>query len=166
MASILKSLRLAADPNRLRMLLLLEREELRLGRNPEARTSPRILRKLAAGYLLFEGPGAVAGMWDSFRVRNLGFAVERAAARRHGGDPVRMERWAAARVRRALGKEVTGPLVNCLSLIDDLERWTPAEKYLLVAVLEAKYGPSEARYLRLMQKHTRLRSACLSIGSR
>src|SRR6476660_9528078 len=28
MASILKSLRLAADPNRLRMLLLLEREEL------------------------------------------------------------------------------------------------------------------------------------------
>ncbi len=28
MASILKSLRLAADPNRLRMLLVLEREEL------------------------------------------------------------------------------------------------------------------------------------------
>ena len=142
------------------------REERRMLLSPDSRSTARTLRKMAEGYILFEGPDAEARVWDRFRVRNLGFAVQREAARRHGGEPGRMARWAEARVSRALGIGATGPLAHCLALIGDLERWTPVEKSALIAILEAKRGPSEARYLRLMQQHPRLRAAFLRLGSK
>ena len=52
-----------------------------------------------------------------------------------------------------------------LSLIPDLKRWKPDEKRLLVAVIRAKAGPTETRYLRLLEQHDRLRAALLELGS-
>ena len=52
-----------------------------------------------------------------------------------------------------------------LALIPDLDRWPGAEKTLLVQILEAKVKGDEARYLKLMQKHGRLRSAMIKLGN-
>ena len=49
-------------------------------RRPGYRSGRRTLEKLAAGYILYEGPGAQAGVWDRFSVRKLGMALERASA--------------------------------------------------------------------------------------
>jgi hypothetical protein len=51
------------------------------------------------------------------------------------------------------------------SLISDLGRWSVEEKRGLVKVIQAKASADEARYLRLMQKHPRLRRAIIKLGS-
>jgi hypothetical protein len=127
---------------------LMEREERRLRRTPGYRSSKRTLEKLADGYILFEGPASRKGAWDNFRVRNLGLAVER------------------ARAAGTLGTDSSSGLASVLSLVPDLARWTPGEKTAAARILRAKESGSEARYLRLMQRHPRLRTAFLALGSR
>ena len=142
-----------------------EAEEERIRKTQGARSSPATLRKLAAGYLLYEGPGSSAGAWDRFHIRNLGLAVARAAASRHGGDPARMAAWARERVAAALGAAPDVPLTLVASLMPGLPRWTAPEKAGLLAILKAKQGRDEERYLRLMQRHERFRAGCLQLGS-
>ena len=126
---------------------LMEREERRMAQTPSYRSSKRTLEKLAEGYILFEGPSSEKGVWDNFRVRNLGLAVER------------------ARAAGALDTESSSGLALVLSLIPDLARWTAEEKTAAAKILRAKESASEARYLRLMQRHPRLRAAFLALGS-
>jgi len=126
---------------------LMEREERRMRNTPGYRSSKRILEKLAEGYILFEAPSSETGVWDHFRVRNLGLAVER------------------ARAADTLGTESSSGLEQVMSLIPDLARWTAEEKSAAAKVLRAKEAASEARYLRLMQRHPRLRAAILELGS-
>jgi hypothetical protein len=143
-------------------------EESRLRKTPGGRSSASTLRKLAAGYALFEGPGASPGVWDRFHIRNLGLAVAH-AARRHGGDPERMAAWAAGRVAGALGVASAtvrdSPLTLVMSLIPGLSRWREADRTALLAILKAKSARDESRYLRLMQRHARFRDACIRLGS-
>ncbi len=136
-----------------------EAEEAHLRKTPGTRSSAATLRRLAAGSVLLEGQGAVAGAWDRFQIRNLGLAVARATAARHGGDPERMAAWAERRVGAA-----SSPLALVASLIPGLERWPAADKAALIAILKAKNSGDEARYLRLMQRHARFRAACLRLG--
>jgi hypothetical protein len=120
---------------------LVAREERRMAQTPGYRSSRRTLEKLAASYLIFEGPGAEPGAWDAFRVRNLGLATAR-----HPGD------------RSASG------LAQVVSLIPDLPSWPRQDKAALANILAAKRGTNEARYLRLMQRHPRLRAAFLALS--
>src|SRR5262249_13012252 len=53
---------------------LLEREEQRITKSPEYRSSRATLRKLSAGYIRFEGPAADPGAWDRFHIRNFAMA--------------------------------------------------------------------------------------------
>ena len=76
-------------------------------------------------------------------MRNLGLAVERAH----------------------VAQSSTG-LAQVLSLVPDLAHWTPQERTAAAKILQAKETGSEARYLRLMQRHPRLRAAFLALGSR
>jgi hypothetical protein len=114
---------------------LTEAEERRLAAEPGTRSSARTLHKLAAGYILFEGPGAEQGAWDRFNIRTLGLALTRAGRSQLSGLIPR-----------------TG--------------WSADEKSAVDAILKAKYSADESRYLRLMQRHPRLRSACLKLGSK
>ena len=120
-----------ADPEIAR---LTEVEERRLAASPGARSTPRTLRRLAAGYILYEAPGADPGAWDRFAIRNLAIAMTR-----HGA----------------------------IQLTDLAPRagWSAEEKTTLHAIVKAKHSADESRYLRLMQRHTRLRAACLRLGS-
>ena len=128
-----------ADP---KVAALMEREERRMRKTPGYRSSRRTLEKLAEGYLLFEAPSSEKGVWDNFRVRTVGLAVERARA-----------------------APSSSGLARAMSLIPDLESWTPREKLDAAKILRAKERASEARYLRLMQRHPRLRTAFLALGS-
>ena len=144
---------------------LVEREERRISGQSGYRTPPRTLKKLAEGYMIFEGPGAQPGAWDRFRVRNVGFAVEHRMARHFGGDAGKMRRATADHLSRDLGVESMGDLALVLSLIPSMDRWTQAEKSAVAAILRAKQGANERRYLRLLQRHVKLRDAILRLGS-
>ena len=119
---------------------LAEREEARIREQPGYRTSVHTLKKLAEGYMIFEGPGSQPGAWDRFRIRNFGFA----AGQRQGPS----------------GLEIA------LSLIPNLDQWTRAEKRAVADIVRAKQSGPESRYLRLMQRHPKFRSAFQRLGSR
>jgi hypothetical protein len=50
---------------------LLESEEKKLKANPDYRTRPSTLRRLAEGWLIYETPAAKPGKYDTFEVRRL-----------------------------------------------------------------------------------------------
>jgi len=49
-------------------------------------------------------------------------------------------------------------------LIEDLRGWSDRDKDLLKRILEAKTNGTEATYLQLLQKHSRLREVMLALG--
>jgi hypothetical protein len=53
-----------------------------------------------------------------------------------------------------------------LAMIPGLSQWSKLEKAQAVSVIRAKAGPDEAKYLKLMQKHQRLRAEMIRLGSR
>ncbi|HSS45047.1 MAG TPA: hypothetical protein VLO07_06865 [Thermoanaerobaculia bacterium] len=114
--------------------------------------------------------------WSLFHIRNLGLAVNRRMAREFGGDAQRIKTSSTGRAARRLGVSLKNwsPLEAAafeswalvLDLVPDLARWSREEKEAVLAIVRAKAGREERRYLRLMQRHTRLRAAVLRIGSR
>src|SRR5262249_6814354 len=154
--------------------------------NPDYRTPPRTLKRLATANVLYE-PRVLnlrsstlnsqfsISPWDLFHIRNLGLAVNHRMRREFGGDAPRIRRAAARRVARSLGarparwpaasQRAFENLALVLDLIPDLPRWSRAEKQDLLAVVRAKAGRDEARYLRLMQRHARLRDSLLRLGT-
>ena len=50
-------------------------------------------------------------------------------------------------------------------MVPGVEDWSAGEKRLAARIIEAKASRDEALYLRQMQKHTRLRSAIIRLGS-
>jgi hypothetical protein len=172
----------STDP---KLRLLTEREEKKLAGNPGHRTSPATLKRLASANLLFEPRALGLGLstfdsrlstssWDRFHIRNLGLAVNRRMAREFSGDAARMRRVVARRVARRLGtrleawpaegKKIFESLALVLDLIRDLPGWSRNEKSAILAILRAKAGRDEVRYVRLMQRHARLREALLLLG--
>lgn len=152
---------------------LTAREEEKLAADPSYRTPPSVLRRLATHNLLYEVESRV-GSWDSFHIRRIGLAVACRMARDFGGDAEKIRRASEARVAGALGvnprrwntveREAFARFALALDLIQDLGRWTRSEKRAVVAIIRAKAGPRESRYLRLMQRHARLRAAILRSG--
>jgi len=167
--------KLGFRPGRPDLLGLAEKEEKQMARDPEHRTSPRTLRKLAAGHTFFEFGASEAGQWDSFLTRTLGLAVQRKMAAEFDGQAATMRRTMVARLSKVLGVNIrtwsSGErwafenFALALALVPGVARWTPDEKRALVAVIRAKVGPSETKYLRLLQKHRVLRDAFLGAGS-
>jgi hypothetical protein len=143
---------------------LARREEERIAHSPGYRSSRRTLERLAKGYVLFEGPAAEAGQWDSFSIRNLGIEATRSLAARFGSDIEHMRLAASRFAARHFGVESTSGLALALSVIPAVASWNPAEKKAMAAILRAKEQGSETRYLRLMQRHARLRAAFLKLG--
>jgi hypothetical protein len=167
--------KLGFRPNDPAVRRLTEREEARIAARPGYRSAPATLRRLVTHNLLYEVPGTEAGAWDSFHIRNLGLAVNRRMAQSFGGDPARLRAAAEKRVPRALGlgprslsageRAAFREWALALDLVPGLSRWTRGEREGVVEILRAKAGPTERRYLRLMQGHRRLRAALIRAGS-
>ena len=158
------------------IMKLTAREEAKLTSRRGYRTSPATLRKLAAGPMIFESDQTKIGDWDRFYLRNIGMAVQRRMAERFGGDADRMRKETSARLSSTLGirpselrpagLSALRDFAATLLVVDNLVSWNRDEKKLLKEIIEAKAGPAESRYLKLMQQHERLRQAIIEIGSR
>jgi hypothetical protein len=166
--------KLGFRPGRKDLLKLVEREEERIARDPKYRTSPRTLRRLAAGHVFYELPGREVGAWDSFSTRNIGMNVNQRMARDFGSrDRIReaSSKWLARTL--AVQPDSWGPLERAsfedfamvLSLSSGLASWSRQEKQALLQVIRAKPAANEMRYLHLTQKHAQLRAALLRLGS-
>lgn len=147
-------------------------EERKILGDAKHRSSPRTLRRLVVGNVLYEMDPRTAGDWDRFHVRRIGLAVERRMRERYGGDAGRARRGAAERIARILGlpprsrpESSFSDLVLVLDLLPGLPGWTREEKTALAGIVRAKSGKEEIAYLHRLQRHARLRRALLSLGS-
>jgi hypothetical protein len=147
-------------------------EEKKVRANAKYRTSAATLRRLSKAHVVYELPAAQRGAWDKFSMRNIGLAVQRRMARDFDGDAEAMRRdavsWLRQHLKMSLSRVVQPAFADfaaILSLMPDLPRWTEEEKGALGEIIAAKAGRTELRYLRLLQKHPRLRAAILKLGS-
>ena len=160
---------------------LARREERKIAADPKYRTSRRILKRLAEAHVFYElpgdsrGAGAKEGVWDTFSTRNLALRVNRRMAREFNGDAARIREASVREVGRMLDLNVSRwagterrSLENwslVLALIPGLARWTAEEKRGLVRIIRSQSAADEMQYLRLTQRHERLRPELLRIGS-
>lgn len=176
--------KLGFRPVRPELLKLTLAEEKKIAERPGYRTPARVLRKLAKGHMLFQPPpetgqgdrGALRSDWDRFQVRNIGLAVQRRMAEKFGGNANTIREASAQSVKQALGLRTSDwnnaelkaldDLALVLAMIPGLSQWSKLEKAQAVSVIRAKAGPDEAKYLKLMQKHQRLRAEMIRLGSR
>ncbi len=146
-------------------ILRLAHRELALRKtDPDRRSSPATLRRLAAGVMALETEGARAIDWQGLAgigetvasaaeaglrdgLRRLGTQHPSAATDRDGNVLRAWQRWA--------------PILCSLPVT----RWSKAERKSLAAVVTAKGGPSERGYLALFDKHSRLGEALLRLGA-
>ena len=167
--------KLGFRPTRSDLLKLTIQEEVKLASRPGYRTPARTLRRLAAGYMIFELDQTTRGVWDRFQVRKIGLAVQRRMASEFAGDAARIRDESVKSVTRSLGlrladwkqKELcaVSDLALVLSLVPDLDRWSQDEKRDVVRIIRARSGADESGYLRRLQQHARLRAAIIRIGS-
>jgi hypothetical protein len=175
--------KLGFRPTRPELRALAESEEGKIKAKPGYRSRGRVLRRLSAGHMIYEGawdrkPGlpplpARSGDWDDFQVRNIGLAVAHRMATRFSGDPDKMRSASMVKLSRMLNissakwnNNALEDLSLVLALIPDLARWLAPERSALARIIRAKSGATEWRYLSLMQSHRRLRSAIIKLGSR
>ncbi len=171
--------KLGFRPGRADLLDLVKHEEKKIAAsaNPATkyRTSARTLKRLAAGHVFYELPGTEIGAWDRFSTRNLGLGVNRRMARDFAGDAGRMRDQSRRELERSLAVSTSRwtPLEraafdNFALVLDEgpgLRAWTRAERQDLVRIIRAKSAPNEMLYLRLTQRHERLRQTLLKAGS-
>jgi hypothetical protein len=168
--------KLGFRPGRPELARITEREEQKMAATPGYRTPARTLRRLATGHMFLELPGTERGVWDRFRVRHIGFAVQRRMAGRWAGDADKMRAGSVASVWRTLALRAgawSGParkaleaLAPMLALVPDLDRWSVDQKRALARIVHAKAGATEVDYLRLLRRHRKLRAVIVRLGSR
>jgi hypothetical protein len=186
--------KLGFRPGRPALQKLCEREEKKIAANPNYRTPPRTLKRLAQAHMFYDfqpssdnrasinnqkssinnSPEA-PGSWDTFSTRNLGLRINRRMAQKFQNDSHKIRHSSTLAVTRALNlnpahwtatqKQSLENWSLVLSLITDLPHWTSAEKNQLVKIIRAKAAASEMPYLRQTQRHPRLRQALLRLGS-
>jgi hypothetical protein len=148
-------------------------EEKKIATRAGYRTPATMLRKLAESSMVFEE--TPSGDWDRFQVRNLGLAVQRRMAATHDGDAEKFKSSAIKKLAGAIGIRVDDwpgaglsalqDFAVALTLVEDLRKWSDEEKGALVKIIRAKTASDESAYLKLMQKHARLREAIIKLGS-
>ncbi len=167
--------KLGFRPVRPALMKLTLTEEQKIAAHGGYRTPARTLRKLAAGHLLFEMPGASVGAWDRFQIRNVGLAVQRRMALEFAGDAQEIRADSTGFIKRALDLDTrrwSEPELRIfesfslvLAMVPGITRWNATEKQLAARVISAKARGNEALYLRLMQGHAWMRAALIGFGS-
>jgi len=147
---------------------LVRSEEAKIARTPAYRSPTKSLRRLVTGNLLYEIEPSRD--WDRFHVRNIGLAVQKRMRLRYRGDPAELRRRASSRLARLVGTPFSphGDLRDfalILDLVGDLPAWSRSEREAIAAIVRAKRGRDEIRYLALLQRHPKLRRALLRLGS-
>ncbi len=134
--------KLGFRPGRPDLQKLCEKEEKKLAANPNYRTPPRTLKRLAEAHMFYDvdrvkgfvsghalrraesatkpNPALAAansGPWDTFSTRTLGLRINRRMAQQFNGDPHKIRQASVAQITRALNINPT--------------RWTQAQTHSL-----------------------------------
>jgi hypothetical protein len=167
--------KLGFRPGRPELLAITRKEEARMTRDPAHRTSPRVLRRLAAEHVFYQFGEEPPGQWDTFSTRRIGRAVQQRTAEEFGGDPEKLRRAATKALSQNLQVDIGTwtPLqqsafenvASVLLLAPELRQWTSLQKQALVDVIRAKVSADESKYLRLLQQHQGLKEIVLRLGS-
>ncbi|MGA8298680.1 MAG: hypothetical protein WB817_04310 [Terriglobales bacterium] len=171
--------KLGFRPGRAELLDLVKREEKKIAASDNAqnkyRTPARTLKRLAAGHVFYDLPGAGVGAWDRFSTRNIGLQVNRRMGSEFAGDAERMREQARRALERALRTKTASwsaldrsafdNFALVLAYAPELRSWTTKEKEDLVRIIRAKSKADEMTYLHLTQRHLRLRDLLLRLGS-
>ena len=167
--------KLGFRPGRVDLLKVAKREEQKMACDARYRTSSRILRRLAEGHVFYELPSSDIGVWDTFSTRNIGLKVNQRMSEEFQGNNQRFRKVAGASLSRVLGVSIASwsqlrrtnfeNFAVVFSLVPALSLWSNDEKRALVRIIRAKSAANETLYLRLSQKHPRLREALLKLGS-
>jgi hypothetical protein len=157
----------ARDPA---VLALMDRELEHMRRRPGHRSDIATLRRLAPENVYLQTGREREDVIGILPLPDIGLAVTDFLARRFGADREEATRACSSETLRRLGLrslrgftsgerlawERWAPLVACLP---GVERWTPAERRALVAIIRAKGGPRESDFVRRFDAHPRLRHA-------
>jgi hypothetical protein len=147
--------KLGFRPTQQTALRLAVNEEQKLATRKGYRTPAATLRKLARSPMILETGSQQSGDWDRFQVRTIGLKLQRLMARKFNGN--------AEQMRQAAGHN---DLALVTVLIPEFDSWTPSEKRQLTRIVRAKKSAEEVKYLKLIQRHVRLRQAIISLGSK
>ncbi len=166
--------RLGFRPTDLAARRLLEEEEVKVARDPRYRSPQPILRSLARSDLVLSLTRA--GPPRRVRPGALAATVSDHVARRYAGDRPTAVRAAMTRVGRILGgwpnrstasaRAALETFALVLDLVPDLGQWPRSDRQALTAIVEAKAGPDEHTYARLMDAQHRLREALVGVLGR
>lgn len=147
---------------------LAEREAARIAADPRHRTSSRALRRLATGRMRLTFSDAASAAEEFIDPGDVALALTRWIARRYGGDVELARQRGVKRMIESLRMKpreaADARFPELLDMIDDLDDWTAAERRELRRVIDAKSGPREMDYLRLLRTHPRLRTALARIA--
>ena len=145
-------------------------EVMRIQSSPGHRTSPSLLRRLAADSMIFSTGGVSAPDWTLLADCGLRAAAPQAALHEVDREAAILE--CSRRVARQLGlRSLTrataassssreawnrwAPLVELLGV----SRWDASDRRSLASIILAKGGPSEIEFLRRFDAHTPLNKA-------
>jgi len=168
--------KLGFRPTDRHVLRLIAGERRRLRLDPRGRSSPRMLHKLAAEYLFLETAQPRRDVLGQISLGNIGLHVSRLLARRFGAERERGTLICAREAARLAGLqsragwsagerlawERWSPLILALG---GVERWPAQDRHALVRVVRAKGGRRESDFVRLFDRHQRLRRGMLDLAA-
>jgi len=155
---------------------LADAEEAKIAKDASYRTSLPTLKRLARSEAYLTLSTGESNAESRVSASALSALVTDHVSRRFQGDREAAARAAMAVVRRTLGDVARGRWTSdertaferlslLIALIPDLLRWPVADRRRLVEMMRAKGGPSEARYVRLLDGHRRLRESLAALIS-
>jgi hypothetical protein len=167
--------KLGFRPVEAKVLGLILEERRRLTLNPRERSSPAMIHRLSAEYVFLHTAEPRSDVLGRLSLGNIGLHVSRLLARRGGAERERSMRACAREAARRLGVhsfagwsagerlawERWSPLILAL---DGIEQWTAGDRGALVHVVRAKGGQRESEFVRLFDRHRRLRGAMLRLA--
>jgi hypothetical protein len=167
--------KLGFRPRAPHVVALMNDELARMKADPKHRSSLETLRVLASENLYFPLGKERDDAIGLLELPNVGLRVTDMLARRFGSDRERAEAVLVLEARDLLGlKSLSGwspgeriafrrwaPLVT---ILPGVARWSAAEKSALSSVVRAKGGRRESDFVRLFDRHRRLRRAVAALA--
>ena len=154
---------------------LAESEAKKIRGNRSYRTDLKTLKKLALSDMVIDLRAKPRKPFEEIRVADIGMALTEAIARDYDGDIKKAEKSLNLNVEKCLGNPNRASWNNAeklqlarwnplLGIIPDLRHWNRSEKIALLAVIRSRGALRERRYVRLLQAHSRLRTALEEIS--
>ena len=164
----------ARDPGVLRGM---RRELARMQREPGYRTPIRKLAQLAEHNVYLEDDPSRQDVIGALRTDRISLAATRLLSRRWGGDRRAAQEPCAEAAAELLGvrdrKRCPAPERQSfaawsplLLAMPGVTRWSAAEKRAAVAVMRAKGGRRESDFVRLLNRHAKLRAGLNRLAAR